>query len=1154
MFSAFPFGLDLAAINIQRGRDHGLPSYTQWREPCGLSPIRDWNDLEKIVGPRSARRIQQGYKDVKDIDLFVAGLAERPVVGGLVGPTFACIIAQQFSNLRKGDRFWYENDAFESSFTPAQLQSIRQTSLAQIVCRTLGSGTIQPHIFLPHDVVTNERRTCGFGILAPIDLRPWIETDPFVKKVPTIPPPTNSKIRNQNDDVIDKIDFNSNGLTGIRKPISDVLIQLNANDTLVSNKLDFTATSTKRPTKISNKLRKKGQSRTTNVPTKTDIETDEQNHNKSKRDVIDEAAGNRDEFNLTVPEELSDNFETNDTLSVTGSKTSNRREYSYSTVRPYQNYRPLSDANYQTSRPQSDVTVRPYNNYNNQIGTQQNDNSHRPTYTRPQNRPPNDKYLYDIKPVQEVQISPQQDYSTNRPQTYYKPSRPQNDFDRPTYGYGTETEHDNRPQYVGQNTDRPYGSSTLNNRPQNDAFNQKPTYNAYRPTNQAANNYNTQYDDHEKPYYTTFRPQDDIVRPPPQPTNEYNAVNNDQPEVYIKPQSPYSSDRPTKRPQNDNSYNRPPQNDNSFNRPPTSNYRPITNSDENLRPDYVESIQVAPNDVLVRPQYSYNTGQPTLDNVPSNGYRPVQSDDSYNDQSVRPTIQQDTYNRPDNYVQTDTTSKPLLYLDDFGLTTNNKYSTPFSYDVVHTTPQYGNQNSDYGYKDKYPNKNKVRPNANIYTLDEINGVHKVTTHRPNGYFSFGPIRTPLKNPQYETYNYFTKFLSSLADIFTYPSVPDLLDGKEDNENTRQKDTHDLPLEGKSDATEIDDGSNDDNSKENTTITFDKDGYLRPEHMHLARLNVTDNLLSTNSTTDITDNAEEIDDFILPLLTEQKDGNGKESDRDELDDDFILPALNDLRKKDIKTVKTQLKQRQTTDTPQKRSDDARQKQFDDTQRKESSNVRQKRSSDARQRQSGDEGEKRSNDARQKQSGDEREKRSSDTRQKQSSEERQKRPSDEQQKRSSDAGQNLSSDEKQFDDTKQKESSDIRQKRSSDTRRKQQSDAKRKESNDKVQKQSDNTRRKASSELNQKQSSDTRHKRPSDERQKRPNDTREKQTRDAMQKQSTDTRQRRPNNKRRKPVDDGGQTPRISNDEIRHTNSTKRPAILMAPLTVLTKPER
>lgn len=132
---SFPFGMDLAAINIQRGRDHGLPSYVDWRKPCGLSSIRTWEDLEIVAGTNSAQRMRKAYNHVEDIDLFVGGICERPVVGGLVGPTFACIIAQQFSNLRKGDRFWYENVGFESSFTPSQLATLREVSFSQVRCR-----------------------------------------------------------------------------------------------------------------------------------------------------------------------------------------------------------------------------------------------------------------------------------------------------------------------------------------------------------------------------------------------------------------------------------------------------------------------------------------------------------------------------------------------------------------------------------------------------------------------------------------------------------------------------------------------------------------------------------------------------------------------------------------------------------------------------------------------------------------------------------------------------------------------------------------------------------------------------------------------------------------------------------------------------------
>ncbi|XP_055848468.1 uncharacterized protein LOC129913692 [Episyrphus balteatus] len=176
----FPFGLDLAAINIQRGRDHGVAPYTAWRQPCGLSAINSWDDLSNIVGPESAKRISHAYRNVHDIDLFVGGIAERPVIGGLVGPTFACIIAQQFSNARKGDRFWYENSGFESSFTPAQLNSLRHVSLSSVLCRAINGGTLQPYVFLPNDAKGNQRIKCGKDSLEPIDLRPWLEQDPFL--------------------------------------------------------------------------------------------------------------------------------------------------------------------------------------------------------------------------------------------------------------------------------------------------------------------------------------------------------------------------------------------------------------------------------------------------------------------------------------------------------------------------------------------------------------------------------------------------------------------------------------------------------------------------------------------------------------------------------------------------------------------------------------------------------------------------------------------------------------------------------------------------------------------------------------------------------------------------------------------------------------
>ncbi|CAG9584353.1 unnamed protein product [Danaus chrysippus] len=172
----FNFGMDLAAINIQRGRDHGVPPYTAWREPCGLTPITDFDDLVRVMPARVVRKLKVLYRHVDDLDLFTGGVSERPVAGALVGPVFACIIAQQFSNLRKGDRFWYENGGFDSSFTPAQLQQIRRISLSQVLCSTLDSiDNIQPFAFLSHENPKNDRISCRNGLLNNFDLSAWIE-------------------------------------------------------------------------------------------------------------------------------------------------------------------------------------------------------------------------------------------------------------------------------------------------------------------------------------------------------------------------------------------------------------------------------------------------------------------------------------------------------------------------------------------------------------------------------------------------------------------------------------------------------------------------------------------------------------------------------------------------------------------------------------------------------------------------------------------------------------------------------------------------------------------------------------------------------------------------------------------------------------------
>ncbi|CAD7078943.1 unnamed protein product [Hermetia illucens] len=170
-----PFsGIDLVALNVQRARDHGIPSYNNYRALCNLKRAHTWDDLSREIPPEVITRFKKIYATVDDIDLFPGAMSERPLQGGLVGPTLACVIGIQFRQLRKCDRFWYETENPDLRFTEAQLAELRKTTLAKIICENLEiPGDMQRAAFdLPSNFL-NPRVPCQS--MPQIDLSAWRE-------------------------------------------------------------------------------------------------------------------------------------------------------------------------------------------------------------------------------------------------------------------------------------------------------------------------------------------------------------------------------------------------------------------------------------------------------------------------------------------------------------------------------------------------------------------------------------------------------------------------------------------------------------------------------------------------------------------------------------------------------------------------------------------------------------------------------------------------------------------------------------------------------------------------------------------------------------------------------------------------------------------
>ncbi|CAH1099661.1 unnamed protein product [Psylliodes chrysocephalus] len=165
-----PFGSDLKAIDVQRNRDHGLASYNDYREFCGLPRAHTFNGFLDVISQKNVEKLSTLYESPEDVDLTVGGSLEAHVPGTLSGPTFLCILTEQFFRTRKGDRFFFENSG-TSGLNLDQLNEIRKTSISRLLCdNSYNVRAMQPRGF---ERISHSNPVVPCENLPAVDLSLW---------------------------------------------------------------------------------------------------------------------------------------------------------------------------------------------------------------------------------------------------------------------------------------------------------------------------------------------------------------------------------------------------------------------------------------------------------------------------------------------------------------------------------------------------------------------------------------------------------------------------------------------------------------------------------------------------------------------------------------------------------------------------------------------------------------------------------------------------------------------------------------------------------------------------------------------------------------------------------------------------------------------
>ena len=124
--------LDLAAVDLLRSRERGVPRYNAFRRLLHLTPV---STFEELTGdPATAAELAAVYPTVDDVDLTVGLYAEKPPAGFGFGDTTFRIFILMASRRLKSDRF-FTTDFTPRVYTPEGMAWIEANDMRSVLLR-----------------------------------------------------------------------------------------------------------------------------------------------------------------------------------------------------------------------------------------------------------------------------------------------------------------------------------------------------------------------------------------------------------------------------------------------------------------------------------------------------------------------------------------------------------------------------------------------------------------------------------------------------------------------------------------------------------------------------------------------------------------------------------------------------------------------------------------------------------------------------------------------------------------------------------------------------------------------------------------------------------------------------------------------------------